>query len=168
MTVNTWAGQMAGLLCVAWRTALTWLSGVRQWIAQHLYWLHELTARNQRSVAIYAWQTLLTPCMKVTHSTYLKRHMGNTQEAHFRPRCYTESCIHVVHGFWLAPVNRAWAGHCLVFGGDEWQCMLHPTNTEHTETTDTMETYPCRLALLPDSNTPSFNLWFHTAYDNES
>ena len=35
-----------------------------------------------------------------------------------------------------------------------------PTNTEHTETMDTMDRWlhPCRLVLLPDSNAPGYNL----------
>ena len=42
-----------------------------------------------------------------------------------------------------------------------------PTNIEDTETADTIDRWlhPCRLALLPDSNSPSFNLLLHTASD---
>ena len=117
---------MAGLLCVAWRTALTWLpvhlQGVRQRITQHVYRLRASSksiVHNQRLVAIYTWQTQLTLCLKANSLTLYPEAEGHTQEAHFRPRCYTESRVHVVHEFWLAPVNRVRACHCLVFGGDE-------------------------------------------------
>ena len=79
----------------------------------------DFIAHNQRLVAIYTWQTLLTLCLKANSLTLYPEAEGHTQEAHFRPRCYTESRVHVVHEFWLAPVNRVRACHCLVFGGDE-------------------------------------------------